>query len=80
MPTLTASEIVVLGNAGISVTREALTLLWSLEDRGLIVELDDGDLLVGPRGQLTGADRQGIREHKDELISLVKLCDEAVAV
>ena len=80
MPTLTASEeIVVLGNAGVSVTREAVTLLWSLENRGLIVELDDGDLLVGPRGQLTGTDRQGIRAHKDELISLVRVCGEVVA-
>ena len=71
-------EIVVL-KQGFSVTRDALALLWSLEDRGLTVELDDGDLLVGPRRKLTGADRQQIRDHKPELIRLVEMEREVVA-
>ena len=36
-------------------------------------------LLVGPREELTGTDRQGICDHKAELISLVKVCAEAIA-
>ena len=71
-------EIVVL-KQGVSVTRDALALLWSLEDRGLTVELDDGDLLIGPRGKLTGADRQQIRDHKPELIRLVEMERAVVA-
>ena len=81
MTTLTASrpEIVVL-KGGHSATVAALRLLWSLEDRGLTIALEDEEhLLVGPRADLTPGDRALIREHKPELIHLVRYCDEVVA-
>ena len=56
------------------VTAGAVRLLWSLEDRGVAVRLDerDGALLVGPRGRLTDADRRAIRAYRDELRELVQ--------
>jgi hypothetical protein len=80
MPTtLTASETVVL-RGGLSVSLPALQLLWALEDRRLTIRLDDdGGLLVGPRTRLTNADRAAIRQHRDELVALVRYCDEVVA-
>lgn len=75
--TLTASEsagLVVL-HGGLAVPLAALRVLWSLEDRGLIVRLDGDGLLVGPRGKLTDADRAGIRQHRDDLRQLVADCE-----
>ena len=63
------SEIVVLRD-GHSATVDALKLLWALEDRGLTIALEDEDLLVGPRTDLTPSDRESIREHKAELLHL----------
>lgn len=40
MPTTTASEVVVL-RGGLSVPLPALQLLWCLEDRGLLIRLDE---------------------------------------
>ena len=63
--------------SGLVVTVPALELLWRLEDAGMIVKLDvqDGRLLVGPTARLTAADIAAIRDHRDELIELVKMCD-----
>ena len=79
MQTSVASDapLVVL-RPGLSVTQEALELLWDLEDRGLIVRRDDPELLVGPRNRLTPADRSAIKAHKDELMSLLRACDAVV--
>ncbi len=49
-------EIVVLRD-GHSATVDALKLLWALEDRGLTIALQDEDLLVGPRTDLTPSRR-----------------------
>ena len=66
---------VVLKN-GLSVPLAALRVLWSLEERGLHVQLDDDDgLFVGPRRQLTSADRDAIRAHRDDLRQLVRYCE-----
>ena len=74
MATLTASEELVVLTPGVSVTREALALLWSLEDRGLTIEIDDEDLLVGPSEELSASDRDAVRAHKGEIMSLVRMC------
>ena len=51
-------------------------MLWSLEERDFDVRLaDDGRLRVAPGSALTAADRAAIRDHHDELVTLVKLCD-----
>ncbi len=77
MHTSTASDgtLVVL-QPGVSVTQEAIQLLWAFEDRGLTLRLDGKGLLVGPRSQLTPADRSAIHRHKDELMSLLHVCTE----
>lgn len=82
MATLTSSETqpVVVLRGGLSVPLAALRVLWDLEDRGLTVRLADGSgLLVGPPRRLTDADRSAIRRHRDQLIRLVRDCDEVVA-
>ena len=56
----------------------ALTLLLSLEHRGVDLELDDDDLLVGPRSLLTDTEIAEIKRHKAALIRLIQICDEAV--
>lgn len=69
--TLTPSETVML-MPGMVVSLDALRLLWRLEDRRCIVRLDGDQLLIGPRHQLTADDRDGIRQHRDQLIALVR--------
>ena len=73
---------VLFPHHGLSVTRQALEMLWDLEARHLTVKLDPtrGCLLVGPASRLTSDDDAAIREHRDELIALVRVCgDEVVA-
>lgn len=79
MPVIASRPEIVVLKGGHSATLAALRLLWSLEDRGLTLTLDGEDLLVGPRTDLTPGDRDLIREHKPELIYLVRYCDEVVA-
>ena len=68
----TASETVLL-RGGSVVELTAVRLLWQLEERALIIRLDpDGSLRVGPRCQLTDADRAAIREHRDALVALLR--------
>lgn len=72
-----SSTTVVTMRSGLVVTVPALQLLWRLEDTGMVVKLDDqtGRLLVGPTARLTTDDVTAIRDHRDELINLVKMCD-----
>jgi hypothetical protein len=60
---------------GLTVSLDALKLLWDLEARNCIIRLDGGQLLIGPRTILTDGDRAGIRQHRDELIALVRHCE-----
>ena len=79
MQSLVASDVpLVVLRPGISVTQEALRLLWELEARDLTVQRDGPELLVGPQNQLTPADRSAIRTHKGELLSLLRVCDDVV--
>lgn len=76
--TSTTSETVVL-RGGLSVPLAALRLLWSLEDRGLVIRLDPtGELRIGPREYLTDADRANIRRWRDALAAAVAYCDTRV--
>ena len=77
-PSETAETIVLRG--GITVALPVLQLAWSLEDRGLTIRLsEDGQLLVGPRHLLTGADCEAIRAYRDQLVVLVRYCQEVKA-
>ncbi|MDQ3347582.1 MAG: hypothetical protein M3545_06405 [Acidobacteriota bacterium] len=53
----------------------ALRLLWAFEERGCIVRCDGDQLLVGPRQLITDHERVSIRQHRDELVALVKHCE-----
>jgi hypothetical protein len=68
------TELVTLGG-GLCVPLPALQLLWDLEARGFTLLLDDDGLMVRPRTQITPADDKAIRQHRDELIALVKHCE-----
>ncbi len=78
MPICAPSEpTVVTMTSGLVVSVPALQLLWRLEDTGMVVKLDKrtGRLLVGPTGRLSAGDVTAIRDHRDELIALVQMCD-----
>jgi hypothetical protein len=73
--TAISSETVVL-KGGFIVSMDALRLAWALEHRGCVLKCaDDGSLFVGPRNQITPADVERIREHRDELLALVNYCE-----
>jgi hypothetical protein len=75
MATATASDFVAL-KGGLVVSIEALRLLWAFEHRGCTLKrAEDGSLFVGPRHQITRADLERIREHRDELLALVNYCE-----
>ena len=48
----TATNSITL-KGGLVVSLDALQLLWAFEDRGCIVKVEDGALLVGPRSLIT---------------------------
>ena len=82
MATCAPSEAaLVTMKSGLVVRLEALQVLWRLEDDGMVVKVDDtGRLLVGPTNRLTPADDRAIREYRDEIVALVKMCNEVDAV
>ena len=73
-----APELVTL-RGGFSVSLAALQILWSLEDRQFEVWVVTGQgLTIRPRSRLTHEDDAAIRQHRDELIQLVRYCTEDV--
>jgi hypothetical protein len=68
------TELVTL-TGGLAVPLPALQLLWDLEARGFTLLVDDDGLIVRPRARITPADDRAIRQHRDELIALVRYCD-----
>lgn len=78
MTTCEATELVTM-KSGLAVSRDALALLWRLEDGGYVVQLDDDRLQVGPSSRVTDEDDQAIRKYRDELIMLVQMCEEVTA-
>jgi len=56
------------------VPDQALHLLWSLEDRGVTIRIEDGLLLMQPMSQIPESDRQLIRRYKFHLLHLVREC------
>jgi hypothetical protein len=71
----TSDPVLVVLKSGLSVPVDALTLLWRLEDRGLSLRPDGDALVVSPREHLTDDDRAAIRQHRDELLALVRYCE-----
>jgi hypothetical protein len=68
---MAVSELVHL-RGGLTVSVPALRLLWKLENDGFTIRLLDDRLQVSPIEQLTSAIAQRIREHRDELLMLVR--------
>jgi hypothetical protein len=64
------SEFVTLAG-GLTTPLEPMLLLFDLEDRGVRVELDGGDLLVRPRDLLTETDQQNLRRWKRHILALL---------
>jgi hypothetical protein len=75
MSTTVAPELVVTLKYGFVVSLPALQTLWSLEDRGLLVRVDGDALVVRPRSRITPDDDRAIREHRVELMALVRNCE-----
>jgi hypothetical protein len=57
---------------GLVVPADAYRLLLHLEGRGIALEADRDDLLVGPSSRLTDTDRAAIRRWKPHLLLLVR--------
>ena len=73
MPAVTDTPVVLRG--GLSVPLAALRLLWDLEARGFSLT-DDGEALrVAPRSRLNQDDDHALRQHRDELLALVRYCE-----
>ena len=76
---MASSDHLVTLKGGLVASVEALRILWALEDRGFQIERVDPDKLrVHPVAALTSADVAAIREHKGELLALVRYCTEGV--
>jgi hypothetical protein len=60
---------------GLQVPLNALRLLWGLEERGFNITEEDSMLGVSPRSKITAADDIAIRQHRDELLELVRYCE-----
>ena len=71
--TLAGSDRVTL-NGGLTVSVDALRVLWDLEDRGFALWLDGHTLCIRPAAALTATDRQALTVHRDELQALVTSC------
>jgi hypothetical protein len=65
----------VVLRGGLTASLPALRLLWDLEARGFRRE-QDGKLSIGPRACITPDDDEAIRAHRDELLTLIRYCDE----
>ena len=77
MATCVPSEpMLVTMQSGLVVSVPALQLLWRLEETGMVIKVDAvGRLRIGPSARLTAADVTAIRDYRDELIEMVKMCD-----
>ena len=56
----------------------AVAVLGGLEDAGLDLAVVDGRLRVWPVERVTAEHEQLIQEHRNELVTLVRICDGAV--
>ena len=56
----------------------AVAVLCGLEDAGLDLAVVDGRLRIWPVERLTPEHEQLIRQHRDELVVLVRICDAGV--
>jgi hypothetical protein len=72
---MSASEFVRLSN-GAYVPIVALRMLWRLENNGLSFRLDGEDLIVNPRGLFSDRDRLLVKEHKPDIVAIVRYCEE----
>jgi hypothetical protein len=74
---LSASDFVTLID-GPTLPLAAIQLAWSLEDRGVVLSVRDGELLVGPRHLLTEVDREGLRRWRYHIMAIVEYRREPV--
>jgi hypothetical protein len=65
------SDGIVTLTAGLTVPLLALQVLWSLENRGLRLNVDGDWLMVGPREKLNDDDREAIRRWRSHLLALI---------
>jgi hypothetical protein len=69
---MSASDVVTL-RGGLTLPVDAIRLALDLENRGLTLTVDEGDVLVvGPRERLTDDDRALIRHWKRHLVAIVR--------
>ena len=52
----------------------ALELLWSLEQRGVSIRIDDDVLVMKPMSLIPESDRKLIRRYRSHLLHLVREC------
>jgi hypothetical protein len=72
-----APEVVTL-SGGLTVSLASLQVLWSLEDRQFDIRVNGDALLIRPRARITPDDDRAIRDHRLELVALVRYCTDGV--
>ena len=73
--TSTASTERVVLRGGLTVSVDALRLLWDLEERGFYMRLDGAIPCIRPSAKLTPSDREALHAHRDEVRALLAYCD-----
>jgi len=62
---------------GALVPDPVLSLLWSLEERGVDIRIDGDDVLaMKPLSQISEPERVLIRRHKAHFLALVRGCND----
>ena len=75
MPPTSETRTTVELRGGVVVSLDALNVLWDLEARGFAFVVDGERLRVTPGSRLTSDDTAAIRQHRDELLLLVRYCE-----
>jgi hypothetical protein len=72
--TTAAVETVTL-DGGLTVSLDALRLVWALEGRGVAVRVEGSDIVLWPPALLTDDDVAAVRAMKADVRALVHYCD-----
>lgn len=60
---------------GLTVPLAALRLLWTLEEKGVVLRVQGGRLVASLPGGITPDDAAVIRAHRNVLLALVASCE-----
>ena len=71
-------DTLVMLRGGLRLPAAPILLMLDLERRGIVVEVDGDDLVVGPRDRLTGDEGAALRRWKRHVSAIVRYCSQVV--